>query len=168
MAESRSEHQLTPREVAWLTRVNDDTVRAWFRHPDFPPTSHGQARTTAGWNELVSWCAQQRRQAPLPIEALSLTPEELESLMQLAKAEPDSREIHATGARSLDIGSSPSRSNQDLVAALNASLERERRLRIALREKVSGAAHSRADAAASDRALIQLIDELESKAEGPT
>lgn len=141
MTASHASRELSVRDAAWLARVNDDTVRTWFRHPRYPATLDGRTRRTTSWEHLATFCAVAKRAEPLPVELLDADPREVRRLL-----DPDGR----------DPG--PRARVADLEARLERALLREDGLRRALREQVIATASSQDSATAQRRALMELVE----------
>lgn len=144
MTTAASSRELSVRDAAWLTRVNDDTVRRWFRNPRYPATLDGRERRSTSWDELATYCAAAKRADPLPVELLDIDPGEVRRLLA-----PDGR------------GEATDDRTAGLEARLERALLREDGLRRALREQVIATASSQDSATAQRRALMELVDTSE-------
>lgn len=137
------------KEAAWLARVNDDTIRTWTKHSKWPgPAAVDGEPPVVHWHDLDSFCRANNKRFPLPPAALALTSEDL---------------ADGTGgaATKRDAEGSPQPAADAPPYALGDAQAEAQTLRLALRERIVGAGHARADAAAADRALTHLLDQTE-------
>jgi hypothetical protein len=143
---------LRVRDAAWLARVNDDTIRTWARSADWPgePPVDGEP-VTVRWDDLDEYCRAHAKPRPLSPAALALTFDDLAA--PTAAAPPPASAPPADALL------------RERLRVAEAERDRARRanqaLRLALRERIAGAAHARSDAAASDRALTHILDAAE-------
>lgn len=137
---------LRVRDAAWLARVNDGTIREWTRGGSWPGKSVDEVQDAkVRWADLAAFCATNKK-ALLPLHALRLGPDDFDAEGGLGRAV---------------------RAAQERLSGAEAEIERltvdVRGLRLALRERLDGLTHARADAAAADRSLKHLLDADEEK-----
>jgi hypothetical protein len=147
---------LRARDAAWLARVNDDTIRTWARSSGWRGQRPVEGEpVTVLWSDLDDYCLAHGKRRPLPPAALALTFDDLTG----HAASPPSGATASPSASPDDIGLA-----EQVVAAeaeRDQAVRMNQALRLALRERIAGAAHARSDAAASDRALTHLLDAAE-------